>query len=99
MTTAERQKWERVRAKGRARYIIRGFLVWGFSMWVFQTVGPLLYDAIRHKPYEMPFQLFPSPTWSFIFNAVSWIFGFGWLMGEGKWQQHEKEYQQQDDLA
>jgi hypothetical protein len=99
MTTTQRQKWERIRAKGHARYIVRSFLSWGLPMWAVQILGPFLYDAIRHKPYEMPFQIFPSPVWSFVFDLLFWIFGFGWMMGEAMWQQHEKDYQKDDHVA
>jgi hypothetical protein len=98
MTAIERQKWERVRARGRARYIIRSFLSWGVPMWVAQTFGPLLYDAIMHKPHTPPFLIW-SPALDFVFDMVLWIFGFGYLMGESMWRKHERDYDKDDHVA
>jgi hypothetical protein len=98
MTTIERQKWERVRARGHARYIFRSFLFLGVPMWAAQTFGPFLYDAIMHKPYVAPFQIW-SPALDFVSDMVWWIFGFGYLMGELMWRKHERDYDKDDHVA
>jgi len=56
-----------------------------------QILGQFIYDTLMDKPYA-PFQIFPSPVWSFIFDLAFWIFGFGYLMGEGLWQKHERDF-------
>ena len=65
-------------------------------MWAAQFLGQFLFDTLRHQPYA-PFQIFPSPVASFIFDLAFWIFGFGYLMGESMWQKHEREFQKGDD--
>jgi len=98
MTTIERQKWERVRARGHARYILRSFLFWGVPMWAAQVFGIFLYDAIMHKPYVAPFQIW-SPVLDFVFDVALWIFGFGYVMGESIWQKHERDFHKDDHVA
>jgi hypothetical protein len=63
-----------------------------------QFLGQYLYATLRHQPYA-PFQIFPSPVLSFIFDLAFWIFGFGYLMGESIWQKHEREFRKGDDHA
>jgi hypothetical protein len=92
MTEPEREKWERVRAKGHARFILRSFWLWGVPMCAIQFFGPYFYDALTHNPYQSPYQIFPSPVWSIIFDFAFWIFGFGFLIGEVTWQKREKDY-------
>jgi hypothetical protein len=98
MTTIERQKWERVRIRGHARYILRSFLFWGAPMWAAQVFGIRLYDAIMHKPYTAPLQIW-SPALDFVFDSVLWIFGFGYLMGEYFWRKHERDFHKDDHVA
>jgi hypothetical protein len=100
MTASKRQKWERVRAKGHSCFIWRSFLLWGIPMCAVQIFGSFLYDMLTHKPYA-PFQIFPSPVWSFVFDLLFWIFGFGYLTGEVIWQKQERDYQKitKDDSA
>jgi len=98
MTTIQRQRWERVRAKGRTRYIMLNFLFWGLPMWAIQTFGPCLYDFALHKPYT-PSLLILSPAFDLVFDMVLWIFGFGYLMGAVLWGMREKDYQKDDHKA
>jgi len=67
-------------------------------MWVVQTFGTFIYHAITDKPYAAPFQIW-SPITDFIFDLVLWIFGFGYLMGDGIWQKQERDYRKDDHLA
>lgn len=90
LTATARTKWQRVRSKGRARFIRRSFLSWGLPMWAAQYLGQFLYATLSHQPYT-PFQIFSSPVLSFIFDLVFWIFGFGYLIGESMWQKQERE--------
>jgi len=98
MTTTDRTKWERVRSRGHARFIWRSFLSWGVPMCVVQFLGQYLCATLTHQPYA-PFQFFPSPVWSFIFDSASWIFFFGYVMGESIWQKHEREFRKADGHA
>ena len=98
MTTTQRQKWERVRAKGHAHYILRSFLFWGVPMWIAQEFGTLIYDAVMHKSYVAPFQIW-SPVADFIFDLTLWVFGFGYVMGESIWQKQERDYRKDDRVA
>ena len=66
INASERQKWEQVRTRGHARFILRNFLRWGVPMCAVQFVGPFIYDTIMHRPYA-PFAFFPSPVWNAIF--------------------------------
>ena len=98
MTTTPRQKWERVRAKGHAHYILRSFLFWGLPMWAVQTFGTFIYDAVLHKSYVTPFQIW-SPAVDFIFDLAVWVFGFGYLMGESLWRKQERDYHRDDHVG
>jgi hypothetical protein len=98
MTKIEKQKWERVRIRGHARYILRISLFWGVPMWAAQTFGPRLYDFIMHKPYTSPIQIW-SPALDFVFDMILFIFGFGYLMGKFMWAKHERDFHKDDHVA
>lgn len=98
MTTEQRQKWERARAKGHARYILRSFLVWGVSMWIVQTFGAFIYDALTYRAYAAPYQIW-SPVPDFIFSFILFVFGFGYVIGETTWQKQERAYQKYKPAA
>ena len=70
-------------------------MFWGVPMWAAQTFGTLIYDAVLHKSYVTPFQIW-SPTADFIFDFALWVLGFGYVMGESIWQKQERDYQKDD---
>src|SRR6266705_6974286 len=98
MTASERQDWESVRAKGHSRFILRSFLRWGVPMCALQFLGTFVYAVIRREPFTL-FPIFPWPVVNVVFLVLFWIFGFGYLMGEGLWQKHERDYRQHDEVA
>jgi hypothetical protein len=98
MNTAQRQEWEQVRSKGHRRFILVSFLRWGVPMCAAQFLGALLYGTIKGEPFTL-FSIFPWPTINATFQALFWICGFGYLMGEGLWQKHERDYRGSDDVA
>ena len=98
MTSIERQKWESVRAKGHTRFILHSFLQWGVWMCVVQLVGTFLFDVVTHKSFAL-YPIFPWPVVNFVFFAVFWIFGFGYVMGEMIWQKQERDYQKDDHVV
>ncbi len=90
MTPTEKQAWESVRARGHTRYVFQSLVRWGLPFGAFVTFGPLLYDAAVHTPYT-PHVL----PWAALDIAFSFVFCgglFGYLMGEGAWRKHEREY-------
>jgi hypothetical protein len=92
MNTMERQRWERIRMKGHARFIRWNFLSWGVPMFAVQLLGPYFYALLLHRPYHGPAQIVPSRVWCLAFDLGLWVFGFGYLMGEFTWRKREKEY-------
>lgn len=91
MTAKQRQKWQRIRAKGYARYILWNILTWGVPMWVAQNYGPRLFDVVIHKQY-IPAPPIWSPTMDFIFDLALWVFAFGYVIGDGMWYKNERHY-------
>jgi len=98
MTTPEKQKWERVRSRVRARYILRGILFYGVPMWFVQTFGIMIYHVIMHEPYVSHFQNMSSVV-IFGIELALWIFGFGAMMGESLWQKRELNHREDDRLV
>jgi hypothetical protein len=92
MSPAERQKWESVRAKGHASFIVRSIVRHGILFAAFVTFGPLAYGAALHKPY-IPLAL-PWPILDISFNFMFTCLGFGYLLGEGGWRKNEKAYRE-----
>jgi len=67
-------------------------------MWAVQGFGIFLYEAVLHKPFAAPSQIW-SPALEFVFDLVLWIFGFGYLMGEYHWQKQERDFHKGDPAA
>jgi hypothetical protein len=63
-----------------------------------QLLTQFVYHMLKHEAYA-PFQIFPSPVLSFIFDLAFWIFGFGYLMGEFTWRKQERDYHSHDNAA
>ena len=63
-----------------------------------QFLGSFIYAVIRGEPFTL-FPVFPWPAVNATFYVLFWICGFGYLMGEGIWQKHERDYQKHDDVA
>ena len=92
MTPTEKQNWELVRARGHAFYIVRSLVCWGIPFGAVVTFGPLLYDALAHTSYTP--QLLPWPVLNIVFGLVFCGALFGYLVGEGTWRKHERDYEQ-----
>ena len=98
MNAAQRQEWEQVRTRGHTRFILRSFLRWGVPMLAVQFLASFLYALIRSEPFSL-FPIFPWPVVNATFYVLFWICGFGYLMGEGIWQKHERDYQKRSDMV
>jgi hypothetical protein len=80
MTHHEKQQWEKERAKGLGRYILRrGLLFYGLFFAVGMTLWQIS-DRLTLEKYLI----------NFIINAV----GFGGFMGFFTWGLNEYDYQQ-----
>src|SRR6266850_2881968 len=96
MNDSEKQSWEKVRARGHGRFILReGLLRCGVPFGVVVTLGPFVYDLITHQSY-IPL-LLPWPVWNFVVELVFSISVFGYLFGEGNWRKNERDYQKPSD--
>ena len=85
MTQSESQAWEKIRARGRARFILRhGLLLRGLPFGIMVTLGPLIYDIFTH-------QVTPS-IWSMVAAFALLTLLFGCVMGETEWRRREKVY-------
>jgi hypothetical protein len=88
MTKIEKQSWERIRAMGRDRFIVReGLLRHGVPFGV-------LVALIQIFPFFRP------SSEPFIALVASWAFSgvaFGAVMGLREWQTRERNYQKPTD--
>lgn len=67
-------------------------------MWAAQEFGTFIYDAVMHRSYVAPFQIW-SPAADFVFYVALWVFGFGFAMAESNWQRRERDYGKDDPAA
>jgi hypothetical protein len=78
----ELAKWEAVRARGRARFVLqRGVLAWGLPMFLIMTF-------VVNRPGA---NALLSPRNYVIFSAFLWA-GAGALFGLALWWQGERKY-------
>jgi hypothetical protein len=63
-----------------------------------QFLGAFLYAVIRGESFTLV-PIFPWPVANVLFLVMFWIFGFGYLMGEGLWRKHERDYQKNEDAV
>jgi hypothetical protein len=85
MTQSENQAWEKIRARGHARFILRhGVLLWGVPFGVVVTLGPFIYDVFTHHATSS----IRSMVAAFAFLTLA----FGYGMGETEWRRREKAY-------
>ncbi len=87
MTESERQAWERERAQGRDKFILRGLLHNGLPFaTVFVTVY-FLSDLFRHT--------IDSPAFEvriLVATFLILVLGGGWGAGAQVWYKREREY-------
>jgi hypothetical protein len=84
MTKCEKQWWEKERAKGRDRYLLRAVLRAGLPFGILMLVGKILISALSHQPL--------SPAWRLFVEFGFYVLGFGGLMGVWTWQDKERDY-------
>src|SRR3954464_13547702 len=87
MNEKYRERWRKIRAKGKARFLIRGIIIYmlcsifGTAIW---RLGRIYFSG---KPYEFLFESLDTA----IVAAIS--FGIvGYWQSSREWRQSEKEY-------
>ena len=84
MTASEKQSWERERAKGYDRFLLRSLLRAGLPFGVLVTIIKCLFAIFSGHPI--------SPVSRIMVEFGFYVLGFGGLMGVGTWQRSERDY-------
>ena len=84
MTDAERQNWERTRAQGYDRFILRGIWPIGLPLGIGYIVVSQLVDLLRHRA--------PDPLWQIAIEAAFMVLVSGYLDAERRWRKAERDY-------
>ena len=93
MTKSEKQRWERQRAGGRARFLWRHVLFVGLPFGVAMTLFRVLPPLWEHKP--------ALPLSYVVLQFAACTLGFGVFVGLVHWFVNETEYKRpaEDDEA
>ena len=88
MTESQRQSWERERAQGRDRFILRG--LWRRCIW-FGVISSVVVLALELMSGRIP--SLSLGVWNCLVMILVVTLGGGWSEGARIWYKREKEYE------
>lgn len=90
MTGIETREWEKVRAEGRDRFVLReGILKRGSRDAAIAIAVWYLFHFLKHEPLPTTWDIWQAVIGFCIMTLVA-----GWLEGVALWQRREKEYEE-----
>ncbi len=88
MTQAERQSWEKIRAQGQDRFLVRFICRRGWMAGTAYTFFDVCWSLLFHRPLQ--------PVWGLAIQWAAMSVVIGALVALQEWRARERDYEKQD---